>query len=64
MQGVVNKKGREGIGLKRTRAGRGAWRSQVIQIGHGTPLRREGPRELVAGEFPADGRGTHVCRGL
>ena len=63
--GGCKQKGREGGGLKRTRAGRGAaLRSQVIQIGHGAPLRREGPRELVVAEGPAAGRGMRVCRAL
>ena len=63
--GGCKQKGLEGGGLKRTRAGRGAaWRSQVIQIGHGAPLRREGPRELVGAEGPAASGGVRVCRGL
>ena len=62
--GGCKQKGREGVGLKTTSAGRGAWRSQVIQICHGAPLRREGPRELVVPEGPATRWGTRACRWL
>ena len=63
MQGVVNKRGEKGVSSRQERGG-AAWRSQNTQIGHGAPLRREGPRELVSVEMPADGRGSRVCRRL
>ena len=63
MQGVVKKRDEKGVGSRGQERGEGAWRSQCIQIGHGAPLRREGPRELFVVEPPADGRGTRVCSG-
>ena len=48
VQVAVNKRNEKGSGSKGQGRERGAWRSQGIQRCHGAPLRRDGPRELVA----------------